>query len=552
MSRMAGRLRLREGRSARQTKPEERTCAVEENSTAPLAGRKEWLGLAVLTLPTMLAMLDLNVLFLALPRITSALHPSATQQLWITDIYGFLIAGFLVSMGRLGDRIGRKRLLLIGISAFGVLSVIAAHSANPGMLIAVRALLGIAGATIMPMTLALIRGTFTNSKQMGKAMGFWTMAMMLGISVGPAVGGLLLNSFWWGSVFLIAVPVTVIVLSTGPFLLKESKDPHSEPIDIPSVALSLGTILPLVYALTELARSGLAVVPVVALVIGLVVGVMFVYRQRALTNPLLDLRLFAIPAIGGGLVLYLLTGGANSGIGLLMIQHMQILEGYSPLKASLWLLVPSVVMIVSMSVWMGVAKHIKPGLILVGGALISAVGMIVLTRVQVGGFTVLIVGLCVAFIGVAGVPLLTNQMVLIAAPAEKAGSAGSLTTTAGDLGTALGIAVFGSLANIFYRGNVRIPAGVPHAASSSAKQSIASAYATARSLPSDLGQPLLAAARHAFNDAFTSVAAVCIGMFVALAVLNLITLRSVEPFGDVSPAGPVPRSAEGETLSASS
>ena len=230
-----------------------------ETGTVPLAGRREWIGLAVLTLPTMVAMLDLNVVILALPHLGAALRAGSSEQLWITDIYGFLIAGFLVTMGRLGDRIGYRRLLLSGAGAFAVLSVAAAYSTSPELLIAVRALLGIAAATIMPMTLALIRNMFRDTKQMATAVGLWSMAMMAGISLGPAVGGLLLNSFWWGSVFLIAVPVMVVLLALGPALLPESRNPNSGRLDFVSVALSLAAILPLIYGLKELARSGLAV-----------------------------------------------------------------------------------------------------------------------------------------------------------------------------------------------------------------------------------------------------------------------------------------------------
>lgn len=540
------------GGTPREARHEERNKDVTESGTVPLAGRREWLGLVLLCLPTMLAMLDLNVVILALPRITAALRSSATQQLWITDIYGFFIAGFLVTMGRVGDRIGHKKLLLIGVGAFGVLSPVAAYSANSGMLIAIRALLGIAGATIIPMTLALIRNMFPNAKQMGTAMGVWATAMMAGISFGPAVGGLLLNSFWWGSVFMIAVPVMLVLLLLGPGLLPESRDPGPERVDGPSVALSLGTILPLVYGLTELARAGWAVLPVVAVVVGVASGWMFKRRQNRLSNPLLDLRLFAIPAIGGGLVLYLFTGGANAGIALLMVMHMQLLEGFSPLKTALWLLVPSVIMVVGIQVAMGLAKKIKPGLILMGGAIISFAGMLILTQVHaVSGFTTLIVGLCVMFFGVSAVPVLTNQMVLQTAPKEKAGSAGSLSTTSGDLGTALGIACIGSLATVFYQGHVHIPANVPSGAAAATNQSIANAVAAAHHLPPAVAANLLTAARHTFNSAFTTIAAICAVLFLALAVLDFFTLRGVPPISEVSMMPPAPHDVEGESLNAS-
>ncbi len=215
------------------------------------AGRREWIGLAVLALPTLLASLDMSVLFLALPHLSADLGANSSQQLWILDIYGFMLAGFLVTMGTLGDRIGRRRLLMFGATAFGLASIVAAWSTSAEMLILARAALGIAGATLMPSTLALIRNMFHDARQRGVAIAVWMSCFMVGTAIGPLIGGVMLSMFWWGSVFLLAVPVMVILLVAAPTLLPEYRDAAAGRVDLTSVVLSLAAILPVIYGLKE-------------------------------------------------------------------------------------------------------------------------------------------------------------------------------------------------------------------------------------------------------------------------------------------------------------
>jgi len=244
---------------------------------APRVGRREWIGLAVLALPTLLLSLDLSVLYLALPHLSADLGAGSVQQLWIVDIYGFMIAGFLVTMGTLGDRIGRK-LLMIGASAFGAASVAAAFSTSAEMLIATRAVLGLAGAALMPSTLALISNMFTDPGQRATAMGVWASCFAAGTAIGPIIGGVLLGFFWWGSVFLLGVPVMVVLLVTGPVLLPEYRDPGAGRLDLIGVALSLAAILSVIYGLKELAKDGIETLPIVAIVAGAAFGVVFLVR----------------------------------------------------------------------------------------------------------------------------------------------------------------------------------------------------------------------------------------------------------------------------------
>src|SRR5215211_7552639 len=252
---------------------------------APKASRREWVGLAVLALPCLLYSMDLEVLYLAVPKLSADLGPTSSQLLWITDIYGFLVAGFLITMGTLGDRIGRRRLLLIGAGAFGAASIVAAFSSSPEMLIASRALLGIAGATLAPSTLSLIRNMFEDEGQRTVAIGIWITSFSAGAAVGPLAGGVLLESFHWGSVFLLAVPVMALLLVLGPRLLPEYKDPEPGRLDLPSVALSLAAVLAVIYGAKTSATSGVGFTSSAAVVAGLVLGAVFVERQRRLAAP---------------------------------------------------------------------------------------------------------------------------------------------------------------------------------------------------------------------------------------------------------------------------
>src|SRR5687768_14911424 len=221
------------------------------------AGRKEWIGLAVIALPCLLYSMDLTVLHLAVPQLSAQLKPTSAQLLWIIDIYGFLVAGSLITMGTLGDRIGRRRLLLIGAAAFGAASVLAAFSTSAEMLIATRALLGIAGATVAPSTMSLIRNMFHDPKEFTTAIAVWIAAYSAGAALGPIIGGVLLEFFWWGSVFLISVPMMVLVLALGPILLPEYRDPAAGRPDVFSAVLSLAAVLCAIFGLKQVAQDGL-------------------------------------------------------------------------------------------------------------------------------------------------------------------------------------------------------------------------------------------------------------------------------------------------------
>jgi DHA2 family multidrug resistance protein-like MFS transporter len=492
------------------------------------AGRREWIGLAVLTLPTLLLSLDMSVLYLALPRLSADLGANATQQLWIMDIYGFMIAGFLVTMGTLGDRIGRRRLLLIGASAFSLASVAAAYSTGPDMLIAMRAVMGVAGSTLMPSTLALISNMFTDPRQRGRAIAVWMSAFMGGVALGPVIGGALLASFWWGSAFLLGVPVMALLLVTGPLLLPEYRAPGAGRLDPLSVALSLVAILPVVYGLKELAKQGLEPVPAAAIVIGLGFGALFARRQRRLEHPLLDLRLFTSRTFSSALVIWILFGLIQGGSYLFFAMHLQVVAGFTPMKAGLWLLPSSLAMVAASQLAPALAQRFRPGNIIATGLAIAALGYLMLTRVAAdGGETVLIAGLVVSLFGVGLAAAPGTDLILGSVPPDKAGSASAISETGAELGIALGVAALGSLGTAIYRGQLgdTLPAGLTGDAARTAEEGITGAAQVADGLPGGQAAQLLDAAREAFTTGLNSLAGLSALMFVGLAVLAAVTLR---------------------------
>jgi MFS transporter, DHA2 family, multidrug resistance protein len=506
----------------------------------PRAGRREWLGLAVLALPTLLVSLDLFVMLLAVPHLSADLQASSTQQLWILDIYGFMVAGFLITMGTLGDRIGRRRLLLAGAAAFGIASILAAWSTSPEMLIAARALLGIAGATLTPSTLSLITNLFADPRQRASAVGIWAGCFVVGAIIGPIVGGLLLESFWWGSVFLLGVPAMALLLLVGPRLLPEYRNPEAGRLDLASVALSLGAVLPVIYGLKELARGGWQPLPVTAIAAGLAVGVAFARRQRALADPLLDLGLFANRAFSVTLASMLAYSMLSGGTMVWVAQQLQLVEELSPLRAGLALVPGMVAAIASFQLAPLLARRIRPAWLFAGGLAVAVAGLLVVTQTSAtGGLAVLVGGFVLASFGGGPLVALGTNLVVGSAPPQKAGSAAGVAQTGNELGYALGIAVLGSIGTVVYRTQLtdHLPTGIPAQAAETARESLAGATAAAGSLPDQLAGGLQVVAREAFTSGLHAVAAVAALVLAGVAILILATLRHLPPLGHAQPDG---------------
>ncbi len=505
--------------------------ARKETTAPPRAGRREWIGMLVLLLPTMLIAMDLTVLHLAVPHLSEALKPSSTQLLWIVDIYGFMIAGSLVTMGTLGDRIGRRKLLMIGATAFGITSVLAAYSTTPALLIATRALMGIAGATLMPSTMSLIRNMFLDPRQRTVAIGIWVSGFSAGSAIGPLVGGFLLEHFSWGSVFLIAVPVMVLLLVAAPLLLPEYKDPNPGRFDLLSAIMSLTAVLTIIFGLKLMAESGIALLPVISVVVGIVVGTLFVQRQRRLADPLIDLRLFRIPAFSASLAINTSAIFVGFGSFLFIAQYLQLVLGLSPLEAGLWSVPGAIANVVGSNIAPYVVRRVRPATVIAIGMVFVAVGLGMITQIGVNSLALVVIGNTILSVGFGFIFTLTNDMIIGAAPPERAGAASAISETSNELGGSLGIAILGSIGLAIYRGQIAtsVPATMPAEAIHAAQETLGGAFVAASQLTESLGTALTAAAREAFTHALQVTSTVGFVVAIGLGILAVVALRNVQP-----------------------
>lgn len=501
--------------------------AMRERETGPPAWRR-WAALAVLVGSVLLLAIDGTVLYLAVPSLTQALDPTAAQILWIGDIYSLVLAGLLVTMGNLADRIGRKKLLLTGVTAFGLVSVLAAYAGSAEVLIVARLLLGVAGATIMPSTLSLIRNIFLDQAERTRAIAIWASASAAGIALGPLVGGLLLERFWWGSVFLINVPVMIAVLAFGLWLLPESRDDNPGPFDIASSLLSMAAVMPFVYAIKKLAERDVTVAVVVAAVVSAVAGVAFVYRQRRLRIPMIDVDLFRNSAFSGAVLANFISVFALTGALFFFSQYLQLVRGLTPLRAGLAELPAAGAAVVAAAVvgvvlsWLGRGRAIALGL-LVGAVGLALVGLLEDSENLVW----VILALIPLGLGVGVAETLSVDAVVSAVKPSKAGAAASVSETAYELGVAFGIAVLGSIVTALYRAGLELPPGLPGEIATHIRDSLAAAVHV---IPSD--DPLILVVEEAFVDAMQVATYIGAGIMVcgSLVALRLIpNERSAPP-----------------------
>ncbi|MDQ0910753.1 MFS transporter [Streptomyces canus] len=500
--------------------------------TPSRAGARQWLGLAVLLLPVTLMTADLGVLWLATPYLTADLRPSGAEVLWITDIYGFLTAGLLVIMGTLGDRIGRRKLLMAGSAGFVAASLVAAYAPDPETLIMARAVLGVAGAAVLPSTLSLISHMFADPRQRATAIAMWVSALSVGLAVGPIAGGVLLDNWWWGSVFLIGVPVMVPVLGVATVLLPEYRDPAAGRLDLTSVLFFLLAVLPLVYGIKGVAEHGPNATAATAFATGLGFLIVFIRRQNRLETPFLDLRLFRHRAFTGALLTLLLGMTALNGVEYLVPQYLQAVAGKSPLEAGLWLLPGAAGLVTGSQLTPVLARRVRPAYVLFGGLLVSLTGYG--TMVVTTGVVPTSTALAVIMFGVAPISVLGTVLAVGSAPPEKAGAAAATGQTAYDLGLALGIAVTGSVAVAVYRG------GIPSDAPPEARDTLGAALAAAERLPN--GTELVAVAREAFTSGLQTAATVSAGFALVTAALVMTLLRHIPPIPAAAPEEePAPR-----------
>ncbi|MFJ6380880.1 MFS transporter [Kitasatospora sp. NPDC092039] len=494
-----------------------------------LTARQRWTGLAVLVLAVTVVALDATVLSLAIPSISETLRPSGTQLLWIGDSYSFVLAGLLVSMGALSDRIGRKKLLLVGSAAFGAASLLAAYAPSAGWLILARALLGVAGATIMPSTLSLIRGLFPDDRERATAIGIWGAAATAGAALGPVVGGVLLEHFWWGSVFLLNIPVLVLLLVSGAWLLPESKDPAPGRWDVLSVLLSMAGVIGVVYAVKEAAAHGVDRWDVpAAFLLGAAALFVFVRRQLRLESPLLDVRLFRDRRFTAAVSASLISLVGLSGVIFVVSQYVQLVRGYQPLQAGLAELPAFAGSVVGGLLTARIARRFGARRALTVCLLAMGLGVGALGWLA-QDTTYLLLAASFLLVGTAEgvVYTLGADLVLGAAPADRAGAASAVSETAYELGTALGIALVGSVVGSVYANGLAVPAGTDPAAAARAGESLGSAVETAHGLAPELAQPLLASARESFVHGMNSAGLLAAALLVGAAAMAWRLLRGL-------------------------
>ncbi len=504
-----------------------RTASIPTTETdAPRVGARGWAALVVLMLPVLLVSVDNTVLSFALPEISIALAPTGAEQLWIIDVYPLVLAGLLVTMGTLGDRFGRRKMLLIGATGFAAVSALAAFAPTAGLLIAARALLGLFGAMLMPSTLSLLRSIFRNRDQRRMAIAVWASAFSAGSALGPIVGGILLEHFAWGSVFLIAVPVLIPLLIAAPLLVPESRDPNPGRIDLISIALSMATMIPVVYAIKSLAVDGPSLTAGAWALLGFGMGYLFVRRQLRAKSPMLDMALFRRGSFSGAILVNLLSVVALVGFLYFVSQHLQLVLGLSPMMAGIALVPGMLAMIVAGLSVVPVSRRVPPHIVVPAGLAFSVAGyLIVAFTTHEHGVLPLVVAFVVLGIGIGAAETISNELILSSAPAAKAGAASAVSETAYELGAVLGTAVLGGIITAFYRGALVLPAGLPADVTHAAEETLAGAYTAAQELPAQLGTALWGAAADAFGSGVTVTSLIGAGLVVVAGVIAAVTLR---------------------------
>jgi MFS transporter, DHA2 family, multidrug resistance protein len=511
-------------------------------TAAPRAGRREWIGVAALALPCMLVVMDLSVLFLAVPSLTADLRPSSTELLWITDVYGFLIAGALIAMGALGDRIGRRKVLLCGSAAFGAASILASMATTPEMLIAARGIQGIAGATLIPSTMALLFAMFPHEGDRMKAIGLISAGFTSGAALGPILGGVLLDVSTWHAVFLINVPAMLAVLYFVPRYVPEFANPAAPRVDLRSAAMLMLAVLPATYGIKRFARGTGGGVDAALVAFGVVVAALFLLRQRRIANPLVDLSLFRLRRFSAPLAGMVVTTFVMFGTFFFVSQYFQLVLGLDPLPAALWGLPGVAAMTLgTMVIVPKLSTRYRPGPLMASGAALMAAGLAALSALD-AGTSPLVASVVVATfqIGVAPLVTLGNNLVLSAAPPAATGQASGTSQTLNELGGAMGIAVLGSFGTALYRGQIGdAPAGGISAGDAHAVQDT---LAGAASVAGHVPPRLLDAAQAAFVHGMSVIALVAAGLMLGVAALLGVALRqkatsrATEPVAEPAPA----------------
>lgn len=515
-----------------------------------------WTVLVVLCISLLLVALDATVLHVAVPAVTEDLHPGAIQLLWIVDAYPLVAASLLILFGTLGDRVGRRRVLLIGYGLFAAASAIAAFAPSPHVLIAARALLGVGGAMIMPATLSIIRQVFPDRRERAVAIGLWTAVAAVGAAVGPVLGGFLVEHFWWGSVFLINIPLMAVMLPLGRWLLPESRGEQDGPWDVLGALTAAAGVLGAVLGVKELGggHGPHRAAGIVPLLVGVALLVLFVRRQRRRKqHPLIDMAMFSRPAFCTSVGCIVLAMLALVGLELIAVQYLQLVLGLSPFETGLRLLPLTFAAMAAGLFGSRLLQRLGPRTMVSLGFLLTALAVLGLTVMGqhdrpwllTGGFVLLGFGLEMTLFG-------AYESMLSEAPAAQAGGAAAIGETSYQLGAGIGIALLGSVMNAAYApGLARVP-GVPAASSAQAGRSLGEAYEVSGRLGGSAGAALRHAARHSFVHGLHVTLLVSAGLLLlgAFAALRLPRVMECGASGSGAAVGVVEIPAQAEAAEA--
>lgn len=481
--------------------------------------QSRWLVLAIVSSALLLIVVDMTVLYTALPRLTHDLGATATEKLWIVNAYPLVVAGLLPGLGTLGDRVGHKRMFLLGLVVFGIASALAAFAPTPQVLIAARVVLAVGAAMMMPATLSLIRLTFTDDAERAFAIGIWAAVASGGAALGPVLGGVLLEYFWWGSVFLINVPVVVVVaLLAGVLLLQSRPGNAARPWDLVGSIQVLVGLVGITFAIKEVSkRDPDPALAIPALIVGVLFLTVFVRRQRRSAAPLIDFALFANPRFSAGVATALTASAALVGVELVLSQHLQLVQNLSPLEAGLTILpIPLAAFLAGPLTGLALprlgAMRVLWVALMTAGVMLGAY-----LALRNGPAPLWIATLAGLGFGVGAAMTAASSTIMLSAPADRAGMAASVEEVSYELGGALGVALLGSLMTAIYTRMLVLPAGLVVAPQ--ARDSLDEALILAETLDTAEAAQLAVLARAAFEHAFTGVVLVAVAVLVGVALV---------------------------------
>lgn len=479
----------------------------------------QWLVLCAVIVAYIPVILDMTILHVAVPSLTLALSATSNEVLWIIDIYPLVMAGLLVPMGTLADRIGYKLMLLVGLTVFGIASAVAAFSTSPGTLIGARAGLGVGASMIMPCVLAVIRQVFTEDRDRAEALGVWSIVGAAGAAVGPLAGGLLLEHFWWGSVFLINVPVMLIVIPVAWALIPSLPGNPAARWKIADTAILIAGLIATVYGIKSGFKVGFSITPVVTMIAGIAFLIWFARLQLRSDTPMLDMSLLTKPVIAAGLLMAFVAAGALAGFELVLAQELQFVLGMTPLEAGMFMLP----LVISAAVggplggWLSSRFGLRS--VATTSMALAALALYGIAAADFAHDTVMVTGLLMTLGLSLGIGLLASSVAIMgSAPPEKAGAAGALESTGYELGGGLGVTFFGVFVNSIYRSSLDTDMD-------EARNSIGEAMTLAQSLGGERGEVVASAAKAAFVSAHGTVLFVSATLIAILAVAVFIALR---------------------------